>query len=214
MEFPDLAYERKLWKKNVRLVAGIDEAGRGAWAGPVTAAAVILPGEPAVLRGLQGVRDSKQLSARQREHWALRIKKIAVFWAVGFASHGEIDRLGILPATRLAMQRAVSGLKQKPQHLLIDAVRLSDVGIPQTSLIRGDVHVLSIACASILAKTARDAKLRSLAVKYPDYGFERHKGYGTAFHQQALKIHGACPSHRFSFAPIRDLKTNIPRMHD
>ncbi len=213
MEFPDLVHEKKLWKKNVCLVAGIDEAGRGAWAGPVAAAAMILPNDTGVLSELKGVRDSKQLSARQREHWAERIKRVAMHWAVGFASHGEIDRLGILPATRLAMQRALAGLQRKPQHLLIDAVRLPDVDIPQTSLVRGDVHVLSIACASILAKTARDAKLRSLAMKYPDYGFERHKGYGTAYHQHALKIHGACPSHRFSFAPIRNLNANLRRKH-
>ncbi len=213
MEFPDISRERKLWKRGISLVAGLDEAGRGAWAGPVAAASVILPQGKKTMSALTGVRDSKQLSPRQRAYWAERIKQMALCWAVGFASHVEIDRLGILPATRLAMQRALKGLKKKPQHLLIDAVQLPEVAIPQTSLIRGDVHVLSIACASILAKTARDAKLCELAEKYPAYGFERHKGYGTAFHRSMLAAHGACPSHRFSFAPIRDLGSRTKDHH-
>jgi ribonuclease HII len=205
MEFPDLSQEKRFWKRGLTLVAGLDEAGRGAWAGPVAAAAVILPSSKEMAEHLKGVRDSKQLSARQREQWAKVIKNNAVYWAVGLASQKEIDRKGILPATRLAMQRALAGLKHTPQHLLIDAVRLPEVGIPQTSLVRGDVHVLSIACASILAKTARDHILCKLAKKYPLYGFGRHKGYGTRQHRAMLERHGACPYHRFSFKPIKAL---------
>lgn len=205
MILPDLHFEAALWQKNISLIAGLDEAGRGAWCGPVAAAAVILPPDESLLNTLKGVRDSKLMSAKQRETWADVIRRTAVAWRVGMADHEEIDRLGIVPATRLAMQRAIQGLHPQPRHLLIDAVRLPAVPIPQQSMIKGDQRSLSIAAASILAKTARDALLVELADTWPQYGFERHKGYGTRLHQRKLAEYGPCPLHRQSFAPIKAL---------
>jgi ribonuclease HII len=204
---PDLNYELPLWSAGIPDLAGLDEAGRGAWAGPVSAAAVILPHTQYadLCTRLKGVRDSKQMTPRQRFAWAVTIRRIALAWSVGFASQTEIDAMGILPATRLAMQRALAQLALPPQHLLLDAVRLPAVALPQTVLIKGDVHSLSIAAASVLAKTARDELLIAWEQEYPGYGFARHKGYGTAAHRQALQDKGPCPLHRFSFAPIRDL---------
>ena len=200
---PDLSQECALWAAGIVHAAGLDEAGRGAWAGPVSAAAVILPPDAAVLERLRGVRDSKQMTARQRGEWAERIRQEAAAWGVGFASAEEIDAQGILPATRLAMQRALAALNIPPQHLLIDAVRLRSVPLPQTCLIRGDATCLSIAAASVLAKTARDALLTALETEFPGYGFAQHKGYGTAQHQAALHALGPCPQHRRSYAPVR-----------
>ncbi len=200
--FPTLKYEKALWKKGVTLIAGIDEAGRGAWAGPVAAAAVILPDDPLVIRHLAGVRDSKLMTPLQRSIWAIQIKKIARCWGLGLASNREIDAIGILPATRLAMKRAISKLSISPQHLLIDAVILIDLNIPQTNLIKGDSLILSIAAASVLAKTARDCIMCNLDLKYPSYGFSSHKGYGTPIHRRALYGHGPCPMHRVTFKPI------------
>jgi ribonuclease HII len=201
--YPTLKREKTLWKKGVTLIAGIDEAGRGAWAGPVAAAAVILPDDPLVIRSLTGVRDSKLMTSLQRSLWALQIKQIARCWGIGFASNREIDSLGILPATRLAMLRAVNRLPMFPQHLLIDAVILKEINISQTSLIKGDSLVLSIAAASVLAKTSRDAIMCDLDRQYPFYGFSSHKGYGTLLHCHALNDHGPCPMHRVTFKPIR-----------
>lgn len=200
---PDLHFESALWQTQISHIAGIDEAGRGAWCGPVAAAAVILPADLTILESYHGVRDSKLMSARQREHWAVFIKENAVSWQVGLASHAEIDTLGIVPATRLAMQRAVAGLTLQPDYLLIDAVKLAQIPIPQKSIIRGDQQSLSIAAASILAKTARDAVLIEMAQVYPGYGFERHKGYGTRCHQRCLQDLGPCEIHRRSFAPVK-----------
>jgi ribonuclease HII len=202
---PDLSFELLLWEAGAIYLAGLDEAGRGAWAGPVSAAAVILPPDPGLSTLLKGVRDSKQMTPRQRAAWSGEIRTAAVAWGVGFASQAEIDEVGILPATRLAMQRALAELKPQPQHLLLDAVRLPRLTLPQTVLIKGDQRSLSIAAASVLAKTARDALLVAWDDTYPGYGFARHKGYGTAIHQQALQIKGPCPLHRLSFAPIREL---------
>lgn len=207
---PDLSQESALWAAGVVRAAGLDEAGRGAWAGPVSAAAVILPPDPAVLERLKGVRDSKQMTARQRGEWAERIRQEAAAWGVGFASAEEIDAQGILPATRLAMQRALAALCIPPQHLLIDAVRLRSVPLPQTCLIRGDATCLSIAAASVLAKTARDALLTALEAEFPGYGFAQHKGYGTALHQTALRTLGPCPQHRRSYAPVRLAEAGWP----
>jgi ribonuclease HII len=207
---PDLTFEQPLWAAGALHLAGLDEAGRGAWAGPVSAAAVILPQDADLCVQLKGVRDSKQMTPRQRSAWAVEIRRAALAWGVGFASHTEIDALGILPATRLAMQRALAQLGLSPQHLLLDAVRLPAVALPQTVLIKGDVRCLSIAAASVLAKTARDELLVAWEQEYPGYGFARHKGYGTAAHRQALQINGPCPVHRFSFAPVRDLMIGQP----
>jgi ribonuclease HII len=204
MIHPDLSFELELWQRGVTRVAGIDEAGRGAWAGPVSAAAVILPPDPGVLARLHGVRDSKQMTAEQREVWSWDIRQAALDWSVGFATNYEVDTLGLLVATRLAMQRALSRLTYPPQHLLIDAVRLA-LDTPQTCIIKGDARCLSIAAASVLAKTTRDALMRDLDRAFPGYGFTRHKGYGTRLHQDALLSLGPSPIHRMSYAPIRNL---------
>jgi len=204
--WPDIQFETELWLSGLKYIAGIDEAGRGAWAGPVTAGAVILPtDDPDLSSRLQGVRDSKQMSAVQRGKWEKTIRQVALGVSTGWADYDEIDTLGILPATRLAMGRAVAGLNCQIDHLLIDAVILSDVEIPQTSLIKGDARSLSIAAASIIAKTARDHYMELLEEKIPGYGFARHKGYGTAHHQEALSQLGVSPVHRKSYAPIKKL---------
>lgn len=203
-ENPDLSIELPLWQQGLTL-AGLDEAGRGAWAGPVSAGAVIFPPDADLLHRLTGVRDSKQMTPRQRFTWAEIIKNEALAWGVGFVSNHEIDLMGILPATRLAMYRALDALKVKPQHLLIDALRLPGIGLPQTALIRGDSRCLSIAAASVLAKTERDKLLIKLSQEFPGYGLELHKGYGTARHRQALAELGLSSLHRRSFAPCRAL---------
>lgn len=202
---PDLFFETSLWQVGVQAVAGIDEAGRGAWAGPVAAGVVILPQNNELTRQLAGVRDSKQLSPSQRALLAPVIQQSALAWAVGFSEANEIDLYGILFCTRLAMQRAVSALKHNPNHLLIDALFLPEIPIPQTSLLKGDQRSLSIAAASILAKTARDALMVRLDDQIPGYDFASHKGYGTAAHQQALARLGASSQHRHSYAPLREL---------
>ena len=196
---PDLAFETALWGQGMRFVAGVDEAGRGALAGPVAAGAIILPADPGLPGVLYGVRDSKQMSPAERELWAERLRNITLGCAVGFATHQEIDELGIVPATRLAARRAVEALPATPQHLLVDFLDLPEIHIPQTSLVKGDARSLSIAAASILAKTARDALMRQLDWEYPGYSFARHKGYGTLVHRLALMELGPSPVHRLSF---------------
>ncbi|GIV62926.1 MAG: ribonuclease HII [Bellilinea sp.] len=202
---PTLTLERQLWQSGCALVGGLDEAGRGAWAGPVFAAIVILPAGCEGEHLLPGVRDSKQMTPSQREYWAGQIRQTAAHWGIGEASPQEIDDLGIVTATRLAMQRAVQASGISPAHLLIDALRLPMLDIPQTALIRGDQQCLSIAAASVLAKTARDAWMRAQEDSFPGYGFAAHKGYGTAQHRAALERLGACPLHRHSFAPVKKL---------
>ena len=196
---PDLSFELPLWSSGLMLVAGLDEAGRGALAGPVAAAAVILPARAEMLTALHGVRDSKQMTPSQRQFWADQLRSQASGYAVGFASHQEIDDLGIITATRLAMQRALSQLSSSPQHLLIDYLNLPGIPIPQTCLVKGDCRSLSIAAASVFAKTARDELMRQLDLQYPGYGFSIHKGYGTLSHRQALQALGPSPVHRASF---------------
>jgi ribonuclease HII len=208
-DFPDLKFERSLWKKGLRWIGGIDEAGRGAWAGPVSAAVVILPPNPSLARTLSGVRDSKQMTPLQREAWALRIKEIALAWSVGFASAEEIDTIGILPATKLAATRAIESLSLSPDYLITDYLIFPEIPPPQTALVKGDRRSLSIAAASVLAKTARDALMRELDGKYPGYGFARHKGYGTPQHRAALAQWGMCPIHRKSFNIKHD--QNLPQ---
>jgi ribonuclease HII len=196
---PDLSFEMALWDQGVRVVAGIDEAGRGALAGPVAAGAVILPVDPGLTASLSGVRDSKQMSPAEREKWAGRIRQVAAGYAVGFASNLEIDHLGILPATRLAIERSLAGLSLQPEHLLLDYLALPEVTLPQTSLVKGDARSLSIAAASILAKTSRDALMCQIEEQYPGYGFTAHKGYGTLAHRCRLARLGPSPVHRLSF---------------
>ncbi len=196
---PDLSFESVLWEQDLWHVVGVDEAGRGALAGPVTAAAVILPADPSLVDILDGVDDSKRLTSRQRETWAVRLKGIALAWEVGLATHTEIDRLGIAPAVLLAVRRAINRLRQRPDHLLVDYLKLPGIAVAYTSVVKGDQRSLSIAAASIFAKTARDAMMCRLDSKYPGYGFARHKGYGTAGHRAALGKLGECPEHRRSF---------------
>jgi ribonuclease HII len=206
---PTLTYERRLWAKGFHLVAGLDEAGRGAWAGPVVAAAVILPAsDPDLAQHLDGVRDSKTLSAARREKLLLVIQRRATAWAACAVPPSEIDRLGIVPATRRAMAQALRRLAASPDHLLIDYLPLSAVSLPQISLPKGDAKVLSIAAASIVAKVSRDRMMVELEAQIPGYGFARHKGYGTPQHRAALAELGVCDAHRRSFAPMRFLEAN------
>jgi len=200
---PGLELEESLWCSAVTRVAGIDEAGRGALAGPVAAGAVILPADPNLPAALEGVRDSKQMTPHQRSTWAARIRQTALAWGVGMASSQEIDHLGIAPATRLAAQRALAALSMLPDYLLLDGSLFVEGPLPQTVLIKGDRRSLSIAAASVLAKTARDAVLEQLDQQYPAYGFAVHKGYGTHQHLLALEHLGPTPQHRRSFAPLR-----------
>jgi ribonuclease HII len=203
---PNLEFENNLWENSFLNVAGLDEAGRGAWAGPVTAAAVVLSSCKTVPKTFIGIRDSKQLSPIERNRLAPIIKEIAAAWGVGFASNQEIDSIGILPATRLAMMRALQVLKLKVDYLLIDALFLPDLATTQMSLIKGDQRSLSIAAASILAKTARDKFMSELEGEIPGYGFFRHKGYGTKIHREALESLGPCLQHRRSFYPVKLLQ--------
>jgi ribonuclease HII len=202
---PTLDRELQLIQSGHALVAGIDEAGRGAWAGPVVAAAVIL--DPAEVSQLDGVNDSKQLSPRQRDKLYQIIIDHCVAYGVGQGSVEEIDAIGILPATRLAMTRAVETLVPQPDALIIDAVHLRQVNLPQMVFNFADSISLSVAAASILAKVTRDRLMIQSDVQYPAYRFARHKGYGTQIHQAALQSVGPCDIHRKSFRPIRQLLT-------
>ncbi len=185
-------------------IAGIDEAGRGALAGPVVAAAVILPLNDQIETLLHGVNDSKQLSAKKRTILFDLIIQHALAYGIGQQPAAVIDEIGILPANRLAMGTAVSQLTPPPQFLLIDGrIRLPQLNIPQKSIVRGDSQSLSIAAASILAKVTRDRLMIELDKQFPRYGFAQHKGYGTEQHRAAIARHGPCPQHRHSFAPIR-----------
>ena len=180
-------------------LCGVDEAGRGPLAGPVVAAAVML--DPA--RPIDGLRDSKKLSARARERLADAIRERAAAWCVAEASVAEIDKLNILHATMLAMQRAVAGLARAPDDVWVDGNRCPDWVWRSQAVVKGDDKVAAIAAASILAKTARDAFMCRLHEAFPAYGFAQHMGYGTAAHLAALQVHGACPQHRRSFAPVK-----------
>ncbi len=203
---PSLEAERRLWALGYFYVAGLDEAGRGPWAGPVVAAAVVLPsGREDLEEALAGVDDSKRLSASARERLYERIQSIALGVGVGMASHEEIDAMGIVPATRLAMRRALAALPHMPDYLLLDHLRLPEVNIPQESFTRGDSRVLSIAAASIIAKVTRDRIMEELDARYPGYGFAQHKGYGTAAHRQALARLGPSPIHRRTWAPVQEV---------
>lgn len=205
MIHPTLNLERDLWRKGYRRVAGVDEAGRGALAGPVCAAVVILPPNVEDLEEkMRGVRDSKQMSPAQRETWSQRLPAFVLDFGVGFATPQEIDTLGILPATRLAIARALAVLHAPPDYLLLDYLKLPENPLPQHALPKGDAKVLSIAAASIFAKTSRDALMRTLDAKYPGYEFSRHKGYGTKAHRAAIRQLGASPVHRHSFTLLRD----------
>lgn len=179
-------------------VAGVDEVGRGPLAGPVVTAAVILDPE----RPIEGIRDSKQLTERQRIRLAALIREQALAWSVGRAEVSEIDSINILHATMLAMQRAIAGLALRPDVVLVDGNRAPDFGCPARAVIGGDASIACIGAASILAKVERDDEMKGFGQQYPHYGFERHKGYGTAEHLSALRTHGVLAIHRRSFAPV------------
>lgn len=200
---PDLRFEQALWERGISHIGGIDEAGRGALAGPVAAAVVVLPSDPGIQKRLDGVRDSKQMTSAQRDRWREIIEQEALSWQVGYASPGEIDHLGIVPAIRLAAARALKQLSPFPHHLLLDYLQLPDCPLPQTWMKKGDLRSLSIAAASVLAKTHRDEHLKALDRKFPDYKFANNKGYGTAQHREAIQEFGPCSLHRMTFAPMR-----------
>ncbi|MGH2582677.1 MAG: ribonuclease HII [Anaerolineales bacterium] len=200
--WPTLEFETQLWAAGLVYVAGIDEVGRGALAGPVYAAAVILPIRDHIHHELQGVRDSKQMSSEEREFWAPIIREKAVAFALGRATSKEIDRYGIVPATHLAARRALRSLAQAPQHLLLDYITLQKVSLPQTAMVAGDARCLSIAAASVVAKVARDAELTRFDRRFPGYGFASHKGYATDEHFEAIRTLGPCAQHRLSWVPF------------
>lgn len=185
-----------------RLICGVDEAGRGPLAGPVYAAAVILaPGK----RAPAGIADSKTLSAGRRERLAAVIKRKALAWSVAWASVEEIDRLNILQASLLAMRRAVESLSIAPDEVLLDGMHCPALAVPARAIVDGDAKIKVIAAASILAKTERDSEMHRLHERFPQYGFDEHKGYPTPEHLEALRRHGVCEIYRRSFAPVREL---------
>jgi ribonuclease HII len=194
-----LQHEDELRARGIRVVAGVDEAGRGPLAGPVVAAAVILP---EAFR-LPGLTDSKQLSAAVREQFFLALRTDrAVAVAIGIASAREIDQVNILQATHRAMQRALGTLERQPQHVLVDGLPVPSLTFPQTAIVGGDAQSLSIAAASVIAKVTRDRLMEGWHQRFPHYGFDRHRGYPTKEHLQRLRTYGPCPIHRRSFAPV------------
>jgi ribonuclease HII len=204
--WPDLGHEKRLLKNGCTCIAGVDEAGRGAWAGPVVAAAVVLPLQQGDLaHRLKGVRDSKKMTAPQREAWSESIREVSLSVGIGRTTSRELDGMGMIAATRLAMKRALDDLDRVPDHLLIDYVALPAVHIPQTVLTFGDSKCLSIAAASVIAKVSRDHTMIAMAETHPGYGFAAHKGYGTPQHQAALRALGPCRQHRRSFSPVAAL---------
>ena len=200
---PTLARESALWAKGLRYVAGLDEVGRGPLAGPVVAAAVVLPPDGAPIEGL---RDSKQMTARQRDRVAGVIRSVALAWGTGAATPREIDRLNILRATALAMRRALSLLSPHPEHVLIDGQPLPELRVEHEAVVKGDATCLSIAAASVLAKQARDGLMVLLAPRFPAFHWDQNMGYGTAEHIAAIDAHGLTPHHRRSFTPVVQLK--------
>ena len=189
------------YASGVTLFCGADEAGRGPIAGPVFAAAVILDPD----RPIAGLKDSKKLSEHRRDELAVEIKQYAIAWAIAQCSIQEIDELNILHASMLAMKRAIESLSIKPELALIDGNRCPKLAIAAKAIVKGDDKVSAISAASILAKTARDAVMLDLHRQYPEYGFDRHKGYPTAFHLEQLSIHGVSPVHRKTYAPVRKI---------
>lgn len=198
--FPTLQYEMEAWRKGHLVVAGLDEAGRGALAGPLCAAAVVLPADRSdIEETLFGVRDSKQMSSLEREQWSRKIMEVGSDFAIAWVEAEEIDQFGMARAGILVFERALASLKSQPGQLLLDYFKLPQVSIFQTCLVKGDQRSLSIACASVLAKHARDQKMIALAADHPLYDFKKNKGYGTAEHLQAIDAYGLCSLHRRSF---------------
>lgn len=210
---PDLAVERALWGQGVSFIAGVDEVGRGPLAGPVAAGAVVLPQLRRITgryRWLKGVRDSKQLLPPAREELAGYIWEDALAAGIGFVEVSVIDRIGIAEASRQAWLRAIAQMGLRPEHLLLDAFRLPACSLPQTAIIDGDEKSMSIACASIIAKVARDRLMNGEHERYPGYGFVTNKGYATPAHFAALDRLGPCHLHRRSFSPVKEMVT--PRL--
>ncbi|NCC52025.1 MAG: ribonuclease HII [Spartobacteria bacterium] len=211
-----LEYEQQAWDNQFTNVAGIDEAGRGPLAGPVVAACVLfdktfLAGELPV--PFQGLTDSKQLTAARRDSFFdLLTQSPWVHFALGLVEAEGIDRVNILRATHKAMRQAAIGIHPAPDHLLVDGRPVPDLPCPSTAIVKGDAKSLSIAAASIIAKVTRDRLMLEMDAQYPQYGFARHKGYGTSEHLAALKAHGPCPFHRRSFQPVRDADPTILKM--
>ncbi len=204
-KIPTAEDEAEFWSQGLTYVAGLDEAGRGPWAGPVYAAAVILPHSALLRASLVGVRDSKTLSHRQHLALDKSIRSIAIAVGVGRTTAQEIDELGIVPSTHLAMRRALGSLGVTPHALIIDALTLPEIALPQSAFPYADSRSLPVASAGILAKVARDTWMIEVAeVQYPGYGFAQHKGYGTRLHQEALARLGVCALHRRSFRPIAE----------
>ncbi len=198
---PDLTFESPLWECGLPHLAGLDEAGRGALAGPVAVGAVILPNDSTLSSTLGGLRDSKLMTPLERSRLAPLIQSSAWTWGVGFASAEEIDAMGIVPATRLAASRALAALTIFPDYLLTDfRLELPELDLPQSAIVKGDQRSLSIAAASVLAKTTRDALMHELDVQYPGYGLGKHKGYGTQIHRAAIHQLGSSPVHRKTFS--------------
>ena len=194
-----LVFEELAWNDGYKFVAGIDEVGRGCIAGPVVAAACILdPGKPLP----KGLNDSKQVATEQREEIASELREHCVAYAIGSVEATEIDRINILEATRVAMRNAIAALSPSADFVLIDAVQLKGLSVPQRSIIKGDSSSASIAAASILAKTYRDELMKGFDATYPAYGFSDHVGYGTKAHRNAIREHGPCPLHRLSFRGV------------
>lgn len=204
-EFPHLNREIALSEQGYRCIAGLDEAGRGAWAGPVVAAAVILPVDrPYSLRqALHGLNDSKQLSWQERERLFEIIQQVALGVAVGMASPALVDAVNVVAATRCAMQQALENLDPPPDYLLLDHLGLPAIALPQDAFPKADAISLTVAAASVMAKVTRDRLMAAYHLEYPGYAFDRHKGYGTRAHQLALAEHGPCPIHRLSYQPLR-----------
>ncbi len=196
-----LKYEKDLYKNGVKLIAGVDEVGRGPLVGPVVAAAVILP----INYHLDGLNDSKKLTEKKRERFYDILMQEAIAIGIGEASAKEIDEINIYQASKLAMMRALKNLKIKPEHVLVDAMPLKEIDIPSTSIIHGDALSLSIAAASVIAKVTRDRMMIELDKKYPEYGFAQHKGYPTKKHLEVLQKYGVLDNYRFTYGPVRDL---------
>lgn len=205
MTGPTLHKEIALLKQGYHFVAGLDEAGRGAWAGPVVAAAVILPlTRPDLAPSLNGLRDSKQLSPVERDRFFDLVQKNSLGIGIGLASPGLVDEINVVEATRYAMERALLRLAPRPQYLLLDHIRLPAIELPQEAFPKAETISLSVAAASVIAKVTRDRLMIQYHAEYPDYAFDAHKGYGTPAHRAALGKFGPCPLHRMSYRPLKE----------
>jgi len=199
MKYPNFSQERELWSLGYTAVAGLDEAGRGAWAGPVVAGAAVLSPDTKI----SGLKDSKLLTPEKR-YLLYKGLTTEIDWAVGIVEPEQIDKINILQASRLAMKTAISALKCRPDFALLDAVRIGDLECRQRAVIKGDRKVMTIAAASIIAKVSRDRLMTQYHKEFPQYGFDVHKGYGTRQHRESLQAHGPSPIHRLSYKPLQE----------